>query len=71
MKIMWSLLALALMAASTLVVSASTEGDTVWGEQERPVPPSTEEDFAAEKTEQDQIPVDEDPLEDPLVDDTD
>ena len=42
MKTMWSLFAL--MAASTLVVSASTEKDTVWGEQERPVVTSTEED---------------------------
>ena len=64
MKIMWSLLALALMAASTLVVSASTEDDTVWGEQERP----TEEVFAANQAE---TPVGNGSLDDEAAEDID
>ncbi len=68
MKIMWSLLALALMAASTLVVSASTEDDTVWGEQERPLVPSTEEGFAAKQAE---TPVGNGSLDDKAAEDID
>ena len=68
MKIMWSLLALALMAASTLVVSASTEDDTVWGEQERPLVPLTEEVFAANQAE---TPVGNGSLDDEAAEDID
>ena len=64
MKIMWSLLALALMAASTLVVSASTEDDTVWGEQERPLVALTEEGLA-------ETPVGNGPLDDKAAEDID
>lgn len=48
MKTMWSLFAL--IAGSTLVVSASIEKDTVWDEQERPVVTSTEEDVDDQAT---------------------
>ena len=68
MKIMWSLLALALMAESTLVVSASTEDDTVWGEQERSLVALTEEVFAANQA---KTPVGNGSLDDEAAEDID
>ena len=49
MKSMWLVFALAFIAEATLVVSASSEDDTVWGGQERPLVTSTEEDFIIEQ----------------------
>ena len=69
MKTMWSLLALALMVSSPLVVCANAEEDkkdAVWGEQDRPtssgVLTSTEEEVSA--TEEEQNPVEENESED-------
>jgi hypothetical protein len=62
MKSIWLVLALAFIGEATLVVSASSEDDTVWGGQERPVVSSTEEDFIIEKENKGQTSVNEDEL---------